>query len=117
MNNHSAAGLIQPRDALLDMLDRISGKWDVARLAGMWCPLAWAMKWDHFTFAHTTRWDKLATMHPWSYRFIHSGAGCRRHGRCEYQYVVRPCRNAVQAPLGPAPGPLLSKEKAKRRWV
>jgi len=40
MNNHSAAGLIQPRDALLDMLDRISGKWDVARLAGMWRPLA-----------------------------------------------------------------------------
>lgn len=61
-----AAELIQPRDTLLDTLDRINGKWGRGTVglgsAGLQRPRAWSMKRDMLTPAYTTRWDHLATV-------------------------------------------------------
>lgn len=61
-----AAEFVQPRDALLDTLDRINGKWGRGTVglgsAGLQRPRAWSMKRDNLTPAYTTRWDQLATV-------------------------------------------------------
>ncbi len=59
--------LVQPRDALLDTLDRINTRWGRGTLglgiAGLQRPRIWAMKRDQLTPAYTTRWSELATVH------------------------------------------------------
>lgn len=62
-----AAELVQPRDALLNMLDRINGKWGRGTVglgsAGLQRPRAWAMKREQLTPAYTTSWNELAIVH------------------------------------------------------